>query len=624
VTGKRARRALLVALAVGACALASATAALGFFAGKGTGVYEFKLGELTVPTISAAKASAGGTVALSWASSNGPGGPITYFVTRDGGAPGGNCPTAAEPQPGVTSCTDEDLGPGSYDYVVTAVLKSWRAVSATSQAKVTIGVATHFTVAVSSTTPAAGATDNLTITAEDSAGTAVTSYTGTHELLFSGAEASPGGNEPTVAATGGAAEPFGEPTNISFTSGMAKVNGSKNGVMKIYDAGAATIAVTDGSLETESPPTVTVSPAAKSKLALGAATTAPVAGTADALTVTAIDAYGNTVTTYTGSKNLTFSGASASAGGVSPTVTNSSGAAVAFGSTTAVTFSGGVSAVNGKKNGVMTLYKAAAANLKVAEGSSSSAALAVTTTPAEPSELTLTATSTKPGAGATDNLKTMAFDPYGNTATTYEGPHSITFSGAEPSPGGTAPTVIDGEGDAVEFGEPVALQFTAGVASVSGGVNGVMTLTRAGATTVSATGEGIETPGTVAVTVGIGTAANFAWSAPKISAGSLSIPCLFACTITKLGNGGTFVAKVAVTDSLGNVVENVGSGHSVKITASGGTVTGGTLTMPTKGAAVSEATFTYKAPTSGTFTNTITAARSAGTTYTSATATATR
>ena len=56
----------------------------------------------------------------------------------------------------------------------------------------------------------------------------------------------------------------------------------------------------------------------------------------------------------------------------------------------------------------------------------------------------------------------------------------------------------------------------------------------------------------------------------------------------------------------------------------GGTVTGGTLTMPTKGAAVSEATFTYKAPTSGTFTNTLSAARSAGTTYSSAAASATR
>ncbi|HEX4305206.1 MAG TPA: hypothetical protein VHZ54_04160 [Solirubrobacterales bacterium] len=620
MTGRRARRALLVSLAVGACAPAFAASALGFFAGKGTGEFQAPIGVLTIPTITAARVAAGGTVALSWKAAEGPSGAIAYFVTRDGGTPGGDCPTQAEPQNEATSCTDEGLGPGTYNYVVTAVWRSWRAVSATSQAKVQIGVATHFTVVVSSTTPAAGAADNLTITAKDSADTAVTSYTGNHELVFSGAEVSPGGNEPTVAATGGAAEPFGEATKISFTSGVAKVSGTKNGVLKVYDAGTATIAAGDGTIETESPPTVTVSPGAKSKLALGAATTTPVAGATDALTVTAIDTYGNTATTFTGSKNLTFSGASASAGGDSPTVTNSSGALVAFGSTTALTFSAGATTVNGKKNGVMTLYKAAAANLKVTEGSTASAALAVTTTAAEPAELTVSATSTKPIAGATDNLKTTAFDTYGNIATQWEGTHSIIFSGAEPSPSGTAPTVIDGEGAAVEFGEPVALQFTAGVASVSGGANGVMTLTRTGATTVSATGDGIEAPDTVAVTVAAGSAANLAWTEPKISAGSLGTPCLFSCTVTKLGNGGTFVAKVAVTDALGNVVENLGSGHSAKVTASGGTVTGATLTIATKGAAVSETTFTYKAPASGTFTNTITAARSAGTTYTSATA----
>jgi hypothetical protein len=623
VTRARARRAFLATLAGGACALALAGSALGFFVGKGTGEFQAPVGVLSVPTISAAKAAAGGTVALSWAAAKGPSGAIAYSVTRNGKAPGGDCPSAAEPQNEVTSCTDEGLEPGTYEYVVTATWKSWRSTSAAVGAKVTIGPASHFVVAVSSPTPAAGAADNLTITAKDAAGATDTSYEGTHALVFSGAESSPGGNAPTVVASGGAVEPFGEPTNISFSAGVAKVASNRNGVMKVYDAGAATISVSDGTLKAEPGVGVTVSAGAKSKLALEAVTTTPVAGTSDALTVTAIDAYGNTATTFTGSKNLTFSGASASASGSTPTVTNSSGTATAFGSTTALSFSAGVASVSGKKNGVMTLYKAAASNLKVAEGSSTSAAYAVTTTPAEPDELTLTAASAKPTAGAADNLKTTAFDPYGNTATQWEGPHPIVFSGAEASPSGAAATVTDREGNAIEFGRPTSLEFSAGVASVSGEANGTMRLGRAGATTVSATGSGIETPGTAAVTVGIGSFANFAWAEPKISTGSMALPCLFTCAITKLGNAGTFTAKVAVTDAMGNVVENVGSGHTAKVTASGGTLSGTTtLTMPTKGLAVSEATFTYKSP-NGTYSNTITAAKSAGTAYVSAGATTT-
>ncbi len=46
-------------------------------------------------------------------------------------------------------------------------------------------------------------------------------------------------------------------------------------------------------------------------LSLSAADTTPTAGVADNLTVTAVDSFGNTVTSYTGSHTLTFSGSSA-------------------------------------------------------------------------------------------------------------------------------------------------------------------------------------------------------------------------------------------------------------------------------------------------------------------------
>ena len=94
--------------------------------------------------------------------------------------------------------------------------------------------------------------------------------------------------------------------------------------------------------------------------------------------------------------------------------------------------------------------------------------------------------------------------------------------------------------------------------------------------------------------------------------------------MTGLGNSGTLKAKVAVTDSLGNTVSALGSGHTVSVTATGGAITGGALTIEAAGPAESSAQFTYTAPASGAFTNTITAAVSGGTAYTSATATASK
>lgn len=79
-----------------------------------------------------------------------------------------------------------------------------------------------------------------------------------------------------------------------------------------------------------------------------------------------------------------------------------------------------------------------------------------------------------------------------------------------------------------------------------------------------------------------------------------------------------------MTDSVGNTVSNLGTANAVKITATGGTIAGTPLTIATTGAAISTAAFTYTAPASGSFTNTITVARNSGTTYTSATATASK
>jgi hypothetical protein len=614
--------AALLGLWLSVLALAAAPA-LGYFSTKGSGTLTAPVATLTVPTISSATAAAGGTVTLTWAKATAPG-PVAYYVTRNGEEPGGNCPTLAEPENEVGTCVDSGLEPGTYTYKVFARYRTWTATSGTSSAKVTIGPADHFVLAVASATPSAGAADNLTITAKDKAGSTVTTYTGSHNLTFEGAAAI-GTNKPTVANSSGTAVAFGTATALTFTNGVSTVSSTKNGVMKLYKAEVATLSVTEGKIETEGEPTVTVAPLAMSKLILSAATSTPVAGVEDALTTTAQDTYGNVATAYTGSHSLKYSGPVAAPGGQTPIVTDSSGNEVAIGTATPTNFTAGVATVSGETNGQMILYKAAAASVKVTEGSISSATVTITASSAAAASLKVAAATTTPVAAAADSLTTTALDAYGNTATTYTGSHNITFSGPEASPSGTAAGVINSAGTTVNIGSATALTFTSGVATVASSKNGVFKAAKAGAATLSATDGTISTAGALALTVTAGAAARYGWSAPTISAGTLGTPCLFTCTITTLGNGGTFTAKVAVTDSLGNVVSNLGTANTVAISATAGsTVTGSPLTIATTGLAESTATFTYKSKASGTFTDTITAAKSAGTAYTSATATATK
>jgi hypothetical protein len=152
-----------------------------------------------------------------------------------------------------------------------------------------------------------------------------------------------------------------------------------------------------------------------------------------------------------------------------------------------------------------------------------------------------------------------------------------------------------------------------------------MRLYKAGATEISATDGTISTPTPLLVTVAAGVAAKLAMTTVVASAGSIGATCLLTCPVTGLGNSGTISANVSVTDASGNTVSDVSTGHGVKITATaGGTVAENALTIAPTGPAVSTARFTYTAPVSGSFTHTITAAVSAGTTYTSATISASK
>jgi len=596
--------------------------ALAFFTASGSGTASAAVTKLTAPAISAATAAAGGTVSLTWGAVSPPGaGSVAYYVTRDGGEAAGTCPTKAAPTT-VTSCKDSGVAIGEHTYVVTALWQTWSAVSGAKTATVTVGETTRFTVSGSTTTPAAGGSVNLTITAKDASDNTVTTYTGSHSLVFAGALASPAGNAPTVANASGTAVAFGSATALTFTSGVATVSSTKNGVLKIYRAGSASVTASEGSIATPTPLALTVSPVAASKFVLTAASATPAAAEADDLTITAQDTYGNVATAYSGSKSLVFSGASASPAGNTPTVSDSSGAAVAFGGATAVAFSEGVASGAENDGGEMVLYKSGATTVKATEGSvTTPTGVVVTVAPGAAAKLALSAATSTPTAGTGFNVTTTALDTYGNTATAYTGSKNIVFSGASAGPAGTLPTVVSSANTAVNFGSATALTFSSGVATPASSKNGFMKLALAGATSVSATDGALSTTTPLALTVGVGSAAKLALSELTVSAGAIGSPCYFTCTVTALGNAGTVKAKVAITDSMGNVVSNVGAAKTVNVTTTGGTIGGSPLTVPASGLAVAGTPFTYSSPASGSFTNTITAASSG---YSSATVTASK
>lgn len=614
----------LAAVLLTALAVTFGGSALAYFTSTGSGTASAAVTKLNAPTISAATPAAGGTVTLTWGAVTPPGaGTVTYSVTRDGGTPAGTCPTAAAPT-SVTTCKDSGLSVAEHTYTVTARWHTWTAVSGAKTATVTVGEATKFTISGSTTTPLAGEAVNLTIIAKDVNNSTVTTYTGSHSLIFSGASNSPGGNAPTVANSSSASGvAFGSATALTFSSGATTVASGKNGVLKVFKVGAANIAATEGTITTPTPLALTVSQAAAAKFVLSAASSTPAVAAADNLTITAQDAYGNPATNYTGSHNLVFAGASASPSGTTPTVTDSSGADVAFGSATAIVFSAGVAVGGVGVGGGMELYKSGSTTVTATEGTiTTPTGVTVIVSPGAATKLALTSSTATPVAAVNFNLTTTAQDVYGNTATTYTGSKNITFSGASASPSGALPTVVNSAGTVVNFGSVTALTFTAGVAAVSASKNGYAKLNLAGATNISATDGTLTTPTPLALTVAVGPASRIALFELKASAGSVGTPCLFTCTITTLGNSGTVNAKVGITDSAGNTVSNVGAAKTVTVTATtGGTIAGSPLTVPASGAAVAPTEFTYTAPASGAFTHTITAA---STGYTSATATASK
>ncbi len=656
--GRRRRRiaaTTAVALSLPALSLLAA-GAFAYWSNAGEASASASLATLSAPTISSATAGAG-TVALAWSAVTAPaGGTVEYFVTRDGGAPGGGCPGSSSPST-ATSCTDTGVSIGMHEYTVTAVWRTWTATSAAKSASVTYGPATHFQITAASTTPTAGETDNLTITAKDASNNTVANYAGAKTLTFSEPSSSPSGKAPSYPAT------------VTFTAGAGTA------AIKLYDAQSTTVRAKEGTLEGASP-SLTVKAAATKKFTVPAPAEQE-AGVAFNVTLTATDEYGNPATGYAGAKTLTWSGPANAPNGQAPEYPSTA---------TGVTFVEGVGTASS-----LSLYDAASTTLKVKEGTLEGVSASFTVRAAAAAGFSLP-TPTEKEAGATISQTVTALDTWHNTAKSYAGAKTLLWSGPASSPSAKAPsypatvTFTAGAGTAqvkLYDAQSTALKATEGAIE---GATGSFTI-KAAATkrltvptpseqeadvafnvTLTATDEygnlaksytGAKTlawsgpssspnatapeyPSTataVTFTEGVGTASalklfdaqattlkvkegttiegtsgsftvkattpeRFAWSHAEVTAGTLeSGTCPFACKTTSIGAGKKFKAHASITDAYANVVSNLGAAGRAKVEKTGGegTLANATaLSIPASGPAESSGVFEYTSPASGT------------------------
>ena len=342
------RFAVLVAVALSTVASLTVTAAA-YWSGAGTGTSLAGITTFAVPVL---KATPGGeAVTLEWGAVTPPGsGTVDYYVTGEGGTPGTGCPTSATPST-VTTCTDTGASIGAHTYQVTAVWRSWTSTSEAKSVTVTSGPATHLVLASSKTELVAGEAATLTVTAKDAANRTVTSYTGSHSLVFEGATAAPSGTKPSVSNETGTAVAFGEATAIKFKEGLATVEGTNNGQLKLYKPEEAHLKVKAGEISNEGALVavkVTVGPFKSFHVATGE----PEAGAAFEVKLTAWDEWHNVITTYARTHKLKYEGALNSPSGKVPT----------YSPTTEPTFTAGEATVTG-----FHFYDAAVNTLKVLE-----------------------------------------------------------------------------------------------------------------------------------------------------------------------------------------------------------------------------------------------------------------
>jgi hypothetical protein len=314
---------------------------------------------------------------------------------------------------------------------------------------VSASTASAYRITAASTTPTAGANDQLTLALADQFGNTVSGFSGDKTLIFSGLGTSAAGNAPTVTNKSGTAVNQGTSELITFTNGVS----TAGGILVAKKAEAATLAVTDGTLSSTSTGgagvSLTASPATANAYRIAAASTTPTAGANDQLTLTLADQFGNTVTGFSGDKPLTFSGLGTSAAGNAPTVTDKTSTAVNEGTSELITFTNGVSTAGGN----LVAKKAETATLAVTDGTFSSTStggtgVSLSVSAAAASKLVFGQQPTNATAGVAISpaVTVNVEDAFGNVVTTDNSTVTLMLNGGTFAGGSTTATATASNG----------------------------------------------------------------------------------------------------------------------------------------------------------------------------------
>ncbi len=273
-------------------------------------------------------------------------------------------------------------------------------------------------------TVTAGTAGNVTVTAYNADGTVTTGYTGTVDF------SSTDGNALLPAA-------------YTFTSADA---GTHTFSVTLETAGSQSITVTDSSTSTltSTETGITVQPAALSRLTVSGFPTNTTAGTAHIFTVTATDAYGNVITGYVGTVNLSSSDPNAQFTPASYAFTTNDAGTHSFSGTLATAGNQSITATDGSND-------------------LSGTETGITVQPAAFAKLVVSGFPTSTTAGSAHNFTVTATDVFGNVVTGYLG--TVNLSSTDASAVFSPPIYAFSAGDAGTHSFSATLE-TAGTQSI--------------------------------------------------------------------------------------------------------------------------------------------------------------
>jgi hypothetical protein len=643
--------------------LAHVSGANAYFSTGATGRVQAPVAAITGPsTVTAVQTGTSATVSWSAASLSTGGAVQGYYVKRSDGATVCGIPTLVS----ALSCTDSAVPTGTYTYTVTAVYKSWDSAAASGSFAVltapTLGSPppSNSTTASFSFSGGNGSGDQCQLDGGAYAAcTSPTSYTslaqGSHTFNVRAANGSSTGPAtsytwtvdtvaPTqsVALAGGATGAYLTGSTIYFKSNAA---GSFKLVDTVSDSGSGPASASFPNLAAGGWTTHTaelVSTPSGGPYSSSSFSWSSGASTPGSYVVTGADAATNATTTtlaFAGDSTPP-SGGAVTVNGTAATVAGSTSQAINSTSFTIASRADYTDGGSGLKSSVLTVQSESLSGTTcgaLGSGGPFTSATTITGT-TQPSGIvagycyvyTLTGTdnvgnasllsttvidnslsftvTTQPtsvtaGVATGANAVVLTAIKNGAADTTYTGA-TLTWTGASNSPSGNTPTL------------PANPSWSSGQATFA------ITLVKAETETLTV-GDGTRTATFNPITVNPGAASNVAWTNVSSPAGVPS-PCYFTCTYASgFGNGQTWSASVSITDSQGNVVNNVGLGHVVIVTL-GGNAKGATtpaspatFAIPSSGPATSSTQLQYKSVANGNYTDTLTAVAVG---YTSATA----